>query len=184
MTVNTLDSVTQIVRTKALRENEELYAVIDGAQDLEMAFLSKQIYDEAIHSLFEGDMTDALADVAPYFTHVDLEKDYLERWQEKLGNNVGILFTTANNDNELLIQHLREIFVVTDESEQEYFFRFYDPRVIRTFLSTCNEEELRQFFGPISSFLVESERPNGLIQYSIVESRLSVSEFEFSLNAS
>jgi hypothetical protein len=35
-------------------------------------------------------------------------------------------------------------------------FRYYDPRVLRSYLPTCTPEELAQVFGPIHSFVMES----------------------------
>ena len=35
----------------------------------------------------------------------------------------------------------------------------HDPRVLRVFLPTCTPDELSDFFGPIGSFLVESDQP-------------------------
>jgi hypothetical protein len=56
-----------------------------------------------------------------------------------------------------LFHHLREIFVVTDEEGQEYFFRYYDPRVVRSFLPTCTESELRELFGIVVVWIAEAE---------------------------
>lgn len=178
MVVNHSNSLARLIGEQInVQAGESLFAVIDSAQDLELAFASQQLYGETIHTLFQGDMTDALADVAPYMTKIDLQKDYLARWQEQLGNNAGILFVTKQNDVDQLVQHLRGIFVVEDDTQQEYFFRFYDPRVMHSYLPTCNESELSEFFGPISRFFIQSEQPNHLTQYSIVENHLSTSEF-------
>ena len=36
-------------------------------------------------------------------------------------------------------------------------FRYYDPRVLRAYLPTCNSEELRTVFGPIECFRTEDQ---------------------------
>ena len=38
-------------------------------------------------------------------------------------------------------------------------FRFYDPRVFRVYLPTCNEAEAEFVFGPFESFFLEDEDP-------------------------
>ena len=48
-----------------LAPGEHLFGVVDGAQDLELAFEAKCLYGQEIQSLFEPDMA-AAADVAPY----------------------------------------------------------------------------------------------------------------------
>jgi hypothetical protein len=58
-------------------------------------------------------------------------------------------------------------------------FRFYDPRVLRRFLPLCTSDELRRFFGPIESFLIETAEADALIRFTLgagklVETRLLV----------
>jgi len=44
-------------------------------------------------------------------------------------------------------QHFRRFITVHDESGKPLLFRYYDPRVLRTFLPTCNAKELAEIFG-------------------------------------
>jgi hypothetical protein len=50
-------------------------------------------------------------------------------------------------------------------------FRFYDPRVFNDFLPICDQEQLREFFGPVSRYLAENiaekEDRFELIEYSL-----------------
>jgi hypothetical protein len=46
------------------------------------------------------------------------------------------------------------------------FFRYYDPRVLRVYLPTCNAEEIRSVFGPISAYIAEDEDPAVLSRLS------------------
>ena len=57
-------------------------------------------------------------------------------------------------------------FVVNDDKGQEYFFRYYDPRVLRAFLSVCRAEEINAFFGPVVCYLVEAEEPEMVLKYT------------------
>jgi len=52
-------------------------------------------------------------------------------------------------------KHLRKILIVTGEDGNEMFFRYYDPRVLRVFLPTCELLQLKEFFGPIDAFIAE-----------------------------
>jgi hypothetical protein len=51
--------------------------------------------------------------------------------------------------------HLRQFLLVQDERGNQQYFRFYDPRVLRVYLPTCDAAETQQFFGPIDRFIVE-----------------------------
>jgi hypothetical protein len=54
-------------------------------------------------------------------------------------------------------------------------FRFYDPRVLRIFLPTCNAQEVFQFFGPVvNSYLAENDDANILLQFSKGEQGLEI----------
>jgi len=49
--------------------------------------------------------------------------------------------------------------------QEQVYFRFYDPRVMRVFLPTCTPEDTTQFFGPIQNYLVEDESPEQLLRF-------------------
>jgi hypothetical protein len=105
---------------------ESLFGVVDAARDLELAFEAKCLYSQEIHSLFAGDVAPALAEVAPYVVPIQPDSGYLENWTRRWGDSAGILLVTRDSVDRLR-EHLRQIFVVTDEDDQEYFFRYYDP---------------------------------------------------------
>ncbi len=48
----------------------------------------------------------------------------------------------------------------------ELFSRFYDPRFFRAFLENCTAEEAEKFFGPVTSYFMEGERPEILLQFT------------------
>ena len=145
-----------------IRPGEKLYGVVDGARDMELAYEAKCFYGQEIRSLFEGDMAPALAEVAPYMVPIELEQDYLKNWCRRWSTNAGILLATAANPDSLY-SHLRSIFVVKDEEGAESFFRFYDPRVLRVYLTTCNSADRKEFFGPVRAFFVSDEDTEKLL---------------------
>lgn len=132
-----------------LTGDNRLYGVVDAAQCVDLAYEAKILYGREIRSLFLPEVQTQLWDVAPYLVPIDPDSGYLENWARRWGTNAGVLLTSAA-DEEALHAHLRNIFVAQDEEGQEYFFRFYDPRVLRTFLPTCSPEQLNELFGPIS----------------------------------
>jgi hypothetical protein len=88
----------------------------------------------------------------------------LDNWAKRWGTSAGILLASLTEED-ALFAHLRKIFVVEDEEKQEYFFRFYDPRVLRGFLPTCSAEQLDQFFGPIDQLTLEGEQGAEVLQF-------------------
>ena len=54
-------------------------------------------------------------------------------------------------------RHFQAFIMVYDPQGKPLYFRYYDPRVFRIYLPTCNESELKTVFGPVNSFYVEGE---------------------------
>lgn len=143
---------------------ELVYALLDGARD-------PSVRPSVAHSglpyacLFEGDLVPELAEAAPYL--VQLKKG-AQATQQLLelgwGKSFGI-FATSPLDLEEMRRHFRRFLQVQTESGKRLFFRYYDPRVFRVYLPTCNEGELRGLFGPVVRYLAEAEDGQALISY-------------------
>ena len=137
----------------ACNPDDRLYAVVDGSRDFALAYSARRAGCR-LHTLFFGEMAMELAYAGPILVTLQDPQQFLEDWTDRLGGNVGILLQTEAELEELW-GHLREIFVVADEEDQEYFLRFYDPRVLRSFLPTCTAEEIEAFFGPVKRWICE-----------------------------
>jgi len=148
-----------------------LYGVVDAARCVDLAYEAKIRFGKEIRSLFLPEVQTQLWDVSPYMVQIDPDGDYLRSWAQRWGTSAGVLLT-SEADEDALHAHLRKIFVVEDEEKQEYFFRFYDPRVLRTFLPTCSAQQLEELFGPIAQFAVESQPGNALSRFTRTKERL------------
>src|SRR5947209_7089547 len=81
---------------------------------------------------------------------------------------------TAALANETLVlndkpKHFRHFLLVETEDGKLLYFRFYDPRVLRAFLPTCNSDESSEFFGPIHDILTEESNVTNLLSFSTGE---------------
>jgi hypothetical protein len=157
---------------------KRVYGIVDAARSVELAYEAKLQFGKEITSLFLPPLQARLWNVAPYIVPIDERSDYVARWAERWASNVG-MFVVSGADENGLCEHLRRIFVVEDEQKQEFFFRYYDPRVLRPFLPTCSAAQLEQFFGPVDAFLVETEDGEALWHLSrhagkLVEQRVSL----------
>jgi hypothetical protein len=158
----------------------QLFMLLDSAHD-ERIYSRLMELGEASHarSLYQGDIGESLAHVSPYL--LALRKDLPEcRWfaEAGFGQNWG-LFIIAPVPFDELRRHLRKFNIVYRENGTPLVFRFYDPRVLRRFLPTCTPDELRRFFGPIESFLAETEEADALLRFTLrgdelMQTRLAV----------
>jgi hypothetical protein len=139
-----------------LFENEELnvFAVLDGASipDL-LQQLDEQQPEHAC--LYRGELEPDMAEVAPYLVKLEPDSDFTDWLIEKgWGNHWGI-FVVSGESLSALRRHFRKFLIVYSPDNKPVYFRFYDPRVLRTYLPTCNNGELATVFGQIDSYLLE-----------------------------
>src|SRR5436305_10083170 len=67
------------------------------------------------------------------------------------------MLVETNETHDDLKKHFRKFLLVKTEDGKELYFRFYDPRVLRIFLPTCDVAQLKEFFGPVEKFICEDE---------------------------
>jgi hypothetical protein len=158
------------------RPGAALYMLLDAARDPRIyGWLSE--FGEAVQqrSLYQGDVGDSLAHVSPYLLGVRPDQSGSLRFAEAgFGESWG-LFVTSSAGFDDVRRHLRKFNIVYREDGTPLVFRFYDPRVLRVFLPTCTESELRRFFGPIDAFLAENEDGDAFIRFTLTGGELTQS---------
>ncbi len=120
-------------------------------------------HGELYYSLYDGPDGEALAAVAPYLVALPPQSSLLAALLSGHWGDSRMMLLLANADFKAVRRQLRRFLTVEDEAGKKMYFRFYDPRVLRTFLPTCAPAESADFFGPISWFVTETEQP-GLAQ--------------------
>lgn len=110
-------------------------------------------------SLYKGQGAEVLASFAPHLFPFDCEAA-LSSWffRHGWGKAWGIFCCSSAAASDLL-RHFRRFLKVGLEGGKPFYFRFYDPRVLRVFLPTCDAAQLQLFFGPIDYFWAEDEDP-------------------------
>jgi len=123
-----------------------LWAVIDGAVD---PALANELYAErafGVVPLFEGTSATDLRAVGPYLVRLDRAgyDRLVPRWEEPWG-----VLIRSDRPGSIVAGHLRKLLYVRTPSAERLYFRCYDPRVLRPFLTACDRAELDAVFGPI-----------------------------------
>ena len=127
----------------------QLYAVVDACKEPEVPPKCKSLGERAV-SLYRGGAEEQYADIAPYLVAMDAA--VLSWVKQRLWPRPWGIFIYSDAALEALRTHLRHFLKVKDEQGKQYFFRFYDPRILPPFLESSNREELRQFFGPVRAY--------------------------------
>ncbi|MES2590335.1 MAG: DUF4123 domain-containing protein [Bacteroidota bacterium] len=135
------------------------YTVILDAARLEHEIaVANELNPEGL-SLYKGQPEEELSDVAPYLFSC-FKKPEFQKWvlDSGWGKSWGV-FAQCTIEFIDLHRHFRRFLMVKTEEGEQLYFRFYDPRVLRIFLPTCDAVQLREFFGPVSKFVCEDEDP-------------------------
>ena len=100
-----------------------------------------------------------MAEVVPYLVALEQDSPFTE-WviTQGWGNHWGV-FVVAKVDLRTLYFHLRTLGIIYDPNGEPMLFRWYDPRVLRVFLPTCDPVQVTEFYGPVERFVAEDDLP-------------------------
>ena len=136
-------------------ESARAFAVLDGAG---VPDLPTRLYETQARSvcLYRGEIEADVAEVAPYLVELFPEDDFTE-WllSENAGGKAWGIFARSRYSITEVRKHFRKFLTVYEDAGNPLLFRFYDPRVLRKFLPTCDQESLSSLFAIISSYLAE-----------------------------
>lgn len=155
----------EAVKQQLFTGDGSVFAVLDGAS---VPGLLDKLYGTVrpeFECLYRGEITPDIAEVAPYVVRLE-EASEFTAWvlSEGWGKHWGV-FAVAQADLRAMRRHLRRFLMVHDPDGKPLYFRYYDPRVLRTYLPTCNAGELAEFFGPVARYVAEDEQPGRLVQF-------------------
>jgi Domain of unknown function (DUF4123)/FHA domain len=144
---------------------QPLYALLDAAREpsvLKVIFESKEEYQ----SLYEGAPGAQLTHFAPYLVRIPPKSPLLDTLVHQAWAKSWGVYLTCGQPLKDVRTHFRNFLMVKLPDGKTVNFRYYDPRVLRRYLPTCNVEEISQFFGPIKHFLVEAEDPSLALNFT------------------
>lgn len=144
------------------------YAILDGASVANLLVeLGGDKRPVRFECLFRGSLPPDMAQVAPYLVQLAPDCAFTD-WliDGGWGNHWGV-FALSQLDFQSVRYHFRALTRVYDETGKRYlYFRYYDPRVLRLFLPTCQAAQLHEIFGPVDYYLAEGETPEELLRFS------------------
>jgi hypothetical protein len=140
------------------------FVLLDSARMgilIEKAWNLNPVHD----SLFRGKSEENLRMVAPYIFSVEKNEAFKEWYlAEGWGHSWGVL-VGADGSMKELHHHFRKFLLVKTEDRKELYFRFYDPRVLKSFLPTCDAPQILEFFGPVKYFIVEGDTKKEAVRF-------------------
>ncbi|WP_295384031.1 DUF4123 domain-containing protein [uncultured Thiodictyon sp.] len=150
---------------------EQLYALLDGALIPNLlALLSEH---QLTHiCLLPGELEPELAMAAPYLVQLPATAAFTALFlMQGVGRHWGVL-AASRADFRKLRMHFRKFLSVWGPDGAPLYFRYYDPRVLRTYLPTCNADELKALFGPVTAYYAEGAQPATLVRFTVADTGL------------
>lgn len=159
-------AIAELASLIAPPPDTRLYGVIDGVSVPDLRRLTE--VSPGRHScLFAGPLPFEVERAAPHLVELDPEGELTLRWwREGWGQNWGILahIPVEWSFNEVR-HHFRKFLRVRLPDRRYVLFRYYDPRVLRTYLPTSTAAESAMVFGPVSTYFVEDRDPAVLLRF-------------------
>ena len=150
------ESSSEDLREQVRRDPGTLYAILDACDEPGVVEKARLLGPERAVSLYRGSAEEDYSAFAPYLARVD---ESLVDWiVETLGDAPWGIFAVAAVDLETLRRHFRRFLKVRGPDGEAWYFRFYDPRILPSFLASCSAGEAEQLFGPVQRFAVQVEK--------------------------
>jgi hypothetical protein len=132
------------------------YALLDGAGIPNLLDKLDEADGLDYACLYSGELEPDIAEVAPYLARLEPGSAFAEWVAGAWGEQRGI-FAQVGPDTDMgaLRRHFRKLNMVYGPDADPLLFRYYDPRVLRMFLPTCDPAQVREVFGPVQRFLAE-----------------------------
>ena len=158
----------------------DVWMIVDAARDRKIVPMLHEFHLEH-YCLYSGRIPPAIEAVTPYLVQLDYGDRETRRFLDHAwGNSWGVFLKCATHARTLR-RHLREFLVMRDPKGNRLVFRYYDPRVLRVYLPTCNADELEMLFGPIERFWMESNVAGTILDFrldmtQLIEAKHSLGE--------
>jgi len=136
----------------------KLYGIVDTARDPQLFSL---VTASPVHvCLFAGKLKEPVEQTAPYLVELTKDTPLRNIWRDTgWGKSWGILLRSNLELNDLR-KHLRKFLLAQLPDGGMVLFRFYDPRVWRTYWPSCTEDEKSMWLQGIESIVAEDpEQP-------------------------
>lgn len=125
-------------------------------------------------SLYKGRSEEDLAAVAPYLFAIPQEDGFLDWFMEEGWSDAWGVLVSSRASFEACYRHFRKFLLVQTEEGEELYFRFYDPRVLKIFLPTCDKAQTLEFFGPVDFFATEGDSKEEALIFQHIDGELTI----------
>jgi hypothetical protein len=148
------------------KPDTNVYTILDGAS---VPDLPQELWEREPEyvCLYRGALEPDIAATAPYLVKLEHQAPFT-KWviAEGWSKHWGIFAVTPQEaDLRTMRLHFRKFLMVIDPDGKSLYFRYYDPRVLRVYLPTCNAQEMAIVFGPVTHYVIQDEDSAVLLRF-------------------
>lgn len=132
------------------------YAIVDSARAPSLLTLVEQNAERAV-SLFDGTPLEIHRKQAPYLVNFGDDETLLFTFVYGGWDGSAGIYLASEAEFAEMANHTRRLLFAATEEGRRVLFRYYDPRVMRSYLPTCTAAETAEFFGPVSAVFVQED---------------------------
>ena len=145
-----------------------LFVILAGAA---IPGLLDKLHQETLESvcLYRGELPPDQVETAPYLVRLERDSRFTQ-WllDQGWGKQWGIFARVGDQfDLKQVRHHFRGFLMVEFPDGKSRHLRYYDPRVLRAYLPTCNVAETQTVFGPVMAYIVEDQVDNRAIRFTV-----------------
>jgi hypothetical protein len=152
----------------------KLYAMVDSAANQSALDVLYEHETLNFDCLFPGEVEPDVFECAPFLVELDQQPEVLD-WLLQGWGQSWVSFVHSRAPLDVLQMHLRRFTEVRTPNLETVWFRFYDPRVMRTALPVLSAEQSAALFEDVTQFLCEGESSQHLLRMSFDGGKPSVS---------
>ena len=147
-----------LLRLRAESAKAPLYAVVDGARDRRVLELAQQHVEPHV-SLYDGLQGETFEGMAPFcIGPMRADSELLDRLvREGFGNRWGIYCSSFRKLADVRRHFRRFLMVEIEPTNDQVYFRFYDPGVFRVFWPTCSAGQRSSLSDGLEEIYVEEK---------------------------
>lgn len=146
-------------------QQQPLYAVLDAARDPRILALFQEHRCQYAW-LFEQGTPPQLMTFAPYLLPLPSGSTILESLLEAGWTQHWGIYLCSNAGPWEVLAFLRRLLLVDQPDGQQALFRFYDPRVLRTFIAASEPWQWPFLFGTVRSYLMPGTEPQTSVSFT------------------
>lgn len=152
-----------------------LYGVLDCSRSPELHEHAWRLEPESASCLFEGRLEQSLRQVSPYVVELSPSDPLSVLWRTRGWGQAWGLLISSRASLSTVRRRLRHFTQARlPDGAGPMLFRFWDPRVFRTYLPLVEPGEIGGWFTDIDRYIVETADGSASLRYSLRGGALAV----------